>query len=142
MKKTAITSFIVTALILILSIPDEALTDTERIEPIRAYVYEDGVQRMDVIVDSFFYDPAHLVLRAGIPAEIRFRSVSTRSHDFVLSHPEAGLDVSLEIPGGTDVTAEFTPELPGKYSFHCSKRFLFFKSHRDRGMNGILEVIE
>ena len=30
----------------------------------------------------------------------------------------------------------------GKYPFYCSNKLLFFASHRERGMEGILEVVQ
>lgn len=53
--------------------------------------------------------------------------------------PQAGIDIEETI--GTEGTLiRFTPTLPGKVPFYCSKRLLFFESHRDKGMEGVLEV--
>jgi hypothetical protein len=30
----------------------------------------------------------------------------------------------------------------GEYPFYCSKKLLFFKSHREKGMEGMLEVVQ
>jgi len=38
-------------------------------------------------------------------------------------------------------TVTFTPEKTGKYEIYYDKRFLFFASHREKGMEGILEVV-
>jgi plastocyanin len=37
---------------------------------------------------------------------------------------------------------KFTPTKTGKFPFYCDKKLLFFKSHRERGMEGIIEVTE
>jgi plastocyanin len=37
---------------------------------------------------------------------------------------------------------KFTPTEPGKYEFYCGKKLLFFKSHKEKGMVGTLEVTE
>jgi plastocyanin len=36
----------------------------------------------------------------------------------------------------------FTPTAVGKYPFYCRNKLLFFKSHREKGMEGVLEVVE
>jgi hypothetical protein len=33
------------------------------------------------------------------------------------------------------------PAVPGIFEFYCSKRFLFFESHKDKGMRGVIEVV-
>lgn len=38
-------------------------------------------------------------------------------------------------------TVRFTPNAAGEYPYYCEKRLLFFKSHRDKGMEGVLEVV-
>ena len=35
----------------------------------------------------------------------------------------------------------FTATAVGKYPFYCIKKLLFFASHRERGMEGVLEVV-
>ena len=35
----------------------------------------------------------------------------------------------------------FTATAVGKYPFYCSNKLLFFASHRERGMEGVLEVV-
>ena len=63
-------------------------------------------------------------------------------HDFVLEIPEAGIDLRVDVPPGETAKAVFTaPSTPGTWPFYCSKRFLFFKSHRARGMEGRLIVL-
>jgi plastocyanin len=37
---------------------------------------------------------------------------------------------------------KFTPKKAGSYPFYCSKKLLFFESHKDKGMKGTLEVVE
>jgi plastocyanin len=37
---------------------------------------------------------------------------------------------------------KFTPTKIGKYAMYCDKKLLWFKSHRERGMEGVIEVVE
>lgn len=45
----------------------------------------------------------------------------------------------IDIRGGE---YSFTTTKPGKYPFYCDKKLLFMDSHREKGMEGILEVVE
>ncbi|MCI0568040.1 MAG: cupredoxin domain-containing protein [Acidobacteria bacterium] len=109
-------------------------------ESVELAVAEDGVQRGSVSLDDF-YHPNHLIVRAGKPVELVLKSLTTITpHNFILKEPEAGLNVEEEIGAGKTVTVKFTPTRPGTYTFYCDKRLLFFKSHREKGMEGRLEV--
>lgn len=101
----------------------------------------DGVQRVAIVGGSYFFRPAHILAKAGRPLEIEVsREAGIVPHNFVLEGPDGGklADLSLE----TD-RARLRVELaPGRYPFYCSNRLLFFASHRERGMSGVLEVAE
>jgi len=102
---------------------------------------QDGVQRAAITLDSYSYAPGHLVVQAGKPVEITLTSVtSITPHNFILKEPAAGLDVNLDIGAGKTVTVRFTPGQPGVFTFYCDKKLLFFASHREKGMEGRLEV--
>ncbi len=105
-----------------------------------ATISEDGVQRADVIVDSYSFEPNHLVVSVGKPVELRLKSVTSFiPHNFTLNYPETGLAVNQDISHGQDVKVRFTPTMTGSYEFFCDKKFLF-DSHKKKGMKGILEV--
>jgi plastocyanin len=109
-------------------------------EPVTLVVGEDGVQRGTVTLDDF-YHPSHLIVRAGKPVELLLKSLTTITpHNFLLKEPDAGLNVEEEVGAGKTVTVKFTPTKPGTYTFYCDKQLLFFKSHREKGMEGRLEV--
>lgn len=104
---------------------------------------DDGVQRATVILDSYSYSPAHLVVRVGKPVELTLKSVTFLvPHNFVLKEPAAGLDIDQNVGAGDTVTIRFTPTNTGIYTFYCDKKLLFFPSHREEGMEGSLEVTE
>ncbi|WP_447980297.1 cupredoxin domain-containing protein [Candidatus Nitrospira bockiana] len=101
----------------------------------------DGVQRATIILDSYSYDPPHLIVQAGKPVELVLRSVTTLTpHNFILKEPQAGLVVEADVGAGKTMTVRFTPTEPGVYPFYCDKKLLFFPSHRAKGMEGLLEV--
>jgi heme/copper-type cytochrome/quinol oxidase subunit 2 len=106
-----------------------------------AVLSPDGVQRATIIVDSYSYTPDHLIVKRGVPLELKLTSVTWLvPHNFLIDAPEAGLKVNKEVPAGKSITIRFTPELEGRYKFFCDKKLLFFHSHEEKGMTGTLEV--
>jgi heme/copper-type cytochrome/quinol oxidase subunit 2 len=92
-------------------------------------------------LDSYSYSPNHLIVHAGKPVELTLTSETTITpHNFVLKEPAAGLTVEQDVGAGKSMTVRFTPAQPGTFVFYCDKKLLFFKSHREKGMEGRLEV--
>lgn len=104
-------------------------------------VGSDGVQRATVILDSYSYSPSHLVVQAGKPVELTLTSVTTITpHNFIIKDPAGSLSVEQDVSAGKTVTVTFTPTQPGTYPIYCDKRLWPMPSHRDKGMEGKLEV--
>lgn len=112
------------------------------VPPLRVPVDQaDGIQRATVILDSYSYTPQHLIVQSGKPVELLLTSITTITpHNFVLRDETAGLSIERDVSAGKTVTVQFTPSKPGTYSFYCDKKLLFFPSHREKGMEGTLEV--
>jgi len=101
----------------------------------------DGVQRASVEADSYSFTPGHLVVKAGKPVELTFKSVTWLvPHNLIIDDPRSGLTIREEIPAGGSVTVKFTPAVAGTFAIYCDKKLLLFKSHREKGMEGTLEV--
>ncbi len=101
----------------------------------------DGIQRAVVEADSYEFSPRHLVVQAGKPVELTVKSVTwIVPHNFVIDDPKSGLSIREEIPAGQTVKITFTPTVPGSFAIYRDKKLLFFKSHREKGMEGVLEV--
>ena len=101
----------------------------------------DGVQRATVTLDSYSYKPDHLVVRTEVPVELTLVSQTTFTpHNFVLKQPDAGMVINEDIGAGATVKVRFTPTKAGVFAFYCDKKLLFFKSHREKGMEGVLKV--
>ncbi len=110
-------------------------------EPIVVEVSPDGIQRAQIIVDSYSYKPDHLIVTVNVPVELILKSVTLIvPHTFVIQAKEAGLEIHEDIPSGKSTTVRFTPTQTGKFKFFCDKKLLFLKSHEARGMTGTLEV--
>lgn len=109
--------------------------------PVVVPVDRDGVQRVTIVVDSYSYTPSHLQVDVGKPVELILNSVTIITpHNFVLKDPTAGLMIEEDVPSGKGTIVRFTPTQRGLFPFYCDKKLLFFKSHRDKGMEGLLDV--
>lgn len=110
-------------------------------QPVTASLGSDGVQRATITLDSYSYSPNHLIVEAGKPVELTLTSVTTVTpHNFVLKEPTAGLAVDETVWGGKTAMVRFTPTQPGSFTFFCDKRLWPLPSHREKGMEGKLEV--
>jgi heme/copper-type cytochrome/quinol oxidase subunit 2 len=104
-------------------------------------VAADGVQRTTVVLDSYSYEPGHLVVEAGKPVELTLKSVTTLiPHNFIIKDPAGSLTVEQDVSAGKTVVVRFTPTQPGTFPIYCDKRLWPLPSHRDKGMEGKLEV--
>jgi plastocyanin len=102
----------------------------------------DGVQRIEILGGSYFFRPDHLVVKVNVPVELKIRKESGMTpHNFVLRAPEAGMDIKVELDKEPK-SVRFTPTKAGSYSFYCDHKLLVFKNHRERGMEGTLDVQE
>lgn len=110
--------------------------------PFLAAIDEDGVQRVEIMGGGYFYKPDHITVKVNVPVELKVRKEGgIIPHDFVIDAPDAGINVKESLSSETKVI-RFTPTKVGTYPFYCSKKPPFFKSHRDKGMEGVLKVVE
>jgi len=109
--------------------------------PMIVPVAADGVQRATVTLDSYSYSPNHVIVEAGKPVELMLTSVATIiPHNFIIKDPTGSLSVEQEVSAGKTVTITFTPTQTGTFPIYCDKRLWPLPSHRDKGMEGKLEV--
>jgi plastocyanin len=108
------------------------------IEPID----KDGVQRVEVLGGDYFFKPGHIVVKVNQPVEMLVRKDGRFvPHSFVIDAPEAGIKVKESLDK-TPKTIAFTPTKVGSYPFYCDKKPWLLASHRNKGMEGVLEVVE
>ncbi len=109
--------------------------------PIVVSISPDGVQRATVILDSYSYSPNHLIVESGKPVELTLMSRTTFiPHNFVMQELSVGLSIEQDVGAGKTVIAKLVPTHPGLFPFFCDKRLWPMPSHRDKGMEGLLEV--
>ncbi len=109
----------------------------------RATMGNDGIQRVEIVGGSYFFSPGYIIVKVNVPVELKIKKDSEylTPHNIILNAPEAGITVSESLSAKSKII-RFTPTKTGKYPFYCDKKLLFFKSHRAKGMEGVLEVIE
>ena len=101
----------------------------------------DGVQRITLTSGSYFFKPDRIVVKANVPVELlASRESGVTPHNFVIKAQEAGVMVDEDL-GTEPKKIGFTATKPGKYPFYCSKKLPFMAGHREKGMEGVLEVV-
>lgn len=110
-------------------------------ETFTALIDADGKQRVAILGGSYFFKPDHVIVKANVPVELSVKRESgIVPHTFVLKIPESGIMIDESL--STDAkTIAFTPTVAGRFTFYCRNKLLFFKSHEEKGMKGVLEVV-
>jgi plastocyanin len=110
-----------------------------------ATVGPDGVQHVEIAGGEYYFEPNHIVLKVNVPAEFTVKKAKDSSwfipHDIVVKAPEAGIDFKVGLKKEPQ-SVKFTPTRVGTYEMFCDEKMLFFKSHKNRGMKGVVEVVE
>jgi hypothetical protein len=110
-------------------------------EKVVATVEADGVQRVRIVGGSYFFKPGHIVVKVNVPVElIASRESGITPHNLLIQAPEAGLKVEEDL-GTEPKRIAFKPTAVGKYPIYCSKKLPFMAGHREKGMEGVLEVV-
>ena len=109
---------------------------------VQAAIGADGVQRVELVGGGYYFDPDHIIVKVNVPVELTVRKESgIVPHNIVVKAPEAGMEFEESLSSDPKII-KFTPTKPGSYPMYCSKKPLFFESHREKGMEGVLEVVE
>ncbi|MEN8135477.1 MAG: quinol oxidase [Thermodesulfobacteriota bacterium] len=107
-----------------------------------ASVGEDGIQRVEVYGGEYYFEPKHIVVQVNKPVELSVRKGGGFiPHNIIVEAPDAGIDFNVGM-GKEFQPIRFTPTRTGRYTMYCDKRFLWFKTHQAKGMEGIIEVVE
>ncbi len=107
-----------------------------------ATVDPDGVQRVTILGGSYFFEPDHIIVKVNVPVELTIKKESgIVPHNIIINAPDAGMDINESLSDKPKII-QLIPKKVGKYPFYCDKRLLFFKSHKEKGMEGVIEVVE
>ena len=108
----------------------------------RATTDADGIQRVEVTGGSYYYNPNRIIVKVNVPVELKLKKEGKMvPHDIVMKAPEAGMEFDTALSGDFK-TVTFTPKKTGVFPFYCSKKLPFIASHKDKGMEGVLEVVQ
>lgn len=125
--------------------PESALSRKEGMRQEKRFVAAvdvDGVQRVEMVGGEYFYDPNYIVVKVNTPVELKIKKTAGLvPHNLIARSPEAGIEFKLDLKKDLR-TVKFTPTRIGKYPIYCDKSFLWFKTHQERGMEGMIEVVE
>ena len=102
----------------------------------------DGVQHVNILAGDYFFRPKHIIVKVNVPVMFVVRvEPGIIPHGLVLRAPRANISIDEDLSRESQIFT-FTPSASGEYAFYCPKKLLFFKSHREHGMESILEVVE
>ena len=137
LKDDLIIAIIISIVLCVLSVGAE---EPKQIKEYTAEITQDGIQKVTILGGGYYFDPNFIIVKVNVPVELTVtKEPGIIPHNIVMKSPEAGIDFDQGL-SITPKTITFTPTKVGKYPIYCSKRLLFFKSHRDKGMEGTLEV--
>jgi plastocyanin domain-containing protein len=107
-----------------------------------ATIGEDGYQHVEMTGGGYYFDPSIVVVKVNVPVELTIRKEpGITPHNFSMHSPEAGLEFSISLSTEPQKVS-FMATKTGSFPFECTKKMPFVKSHKDRGMHGVLEVVE
>ena len=114
----------------------------DKTEAYTATVDKDGVQHVRIIGGSYFFNPNRIVVKKGIAVELSAsKEPGMAPHSIVANAPEAGIVFDESLSSNPKIIT-FTAQVTGEYVFYCKNKLPFFPSHREKGMQGIFEVVE
>src|SRR5574341_139677 len=115
----------------------------KEVKRVVAAVDPDGVQRVEDRGGEYFFDRNEIVVKVNAPVELKvMKKKGYVPHNIAAQSPEAGIEFKVDLGDKEAKTVKFTHTKTGKYPLFCDKRLLWFKSHKDRGMEGVIEVVE
>lgn len=107
-----------------------------------ATIGTDGIQRLEMSGGEYYYDPNLLVVKVNVPVELKVKKAKGFvPHNLIAKAPEAGIDFKIDLKNDFQII-KFTPTKTGKYPMYCDKSLLWFASHKEKGMEGTIEVVE
>jgi plastocyanin len=105
------------------------------------YASDDAIPVIDLELGDYRFLPREIQLNANQSAILRLVNTdSVTPHNFIMETGSGSPTVEVDLLGGESVEVKLPPLPAGRYIFYCSNKLLFMKSHREKGMEGILIV--
>lgn len=96
---------------------------------------------IEITLDSYAIKPDRITVKAGEPVILRIKNAATFiPHNLVIKAPQAGVEVKVDVSAGKTGEVRFTPTQAGSYEMLCDKSPPIGKSHKEKGMHGMLVV--
>lgn len=97
-----------------------------------------GEQEVVMQATSYSYTPSKIIVQAGVPVVLKITKHGWVPHDIILDDPASGLAIKEKLGKTSEI--RFTPKNKGTFAFYCGKKLPFAKSHKEKGMHGVLVV--
>lgn len=98
----------------------------------------EGEQEITMEASSYAFSPDKIVVNAGVPVVLKIKKIGWVPHDFIIDDPDSDLAIREKLGKTTEI--RFTPQNRGEFVFYCGKKLPFAKSHKDKGMHGVLII--
>jgi len=96
---------------------------------------------IEITLDSYTIKPDSITVKVGEPVILRIKNAATFiPHNLVIKAPQAGVEVKVDVSAGKTGEVSFTPTQAGNYEMLCDKNPPIGKSHKEKGMHGLLMV--
>ena len=103
---------------------------------------QDEIPVVEITLGSYHIMPEQVELIAEQPMILRLVNTDTIiPHNFTIESADDALNVNIDVLAGETVDVKLTPSVAGRHTFYCGNKMLFMKSHRKKGMEGILIVL-
>lgn len=94
-----------------------------------------------ITLGHYSFSPSSIEIAAGTTVRLELVNVDKITpHNFKIMNTKGGLDLDVNVRGRKTKIITLTPKVSGSYTFYCSKKMPFMKSHRAKGMEGTLVV--
>lgn len=98
-------------------------------------------QVIEIKLNSYTITPDRITVKAGQPVTLKVKNeASLIPHNLIIKAPQAGVEVKVDVSAGKTGEVSFTPTQPGTYEMICDKKPPVGKSHKEKGMHGVLVV--
>lgn len=105
------------------------------------YASDDTTPVIELELGDYRFSPSEIQLSTNQSAILRLVNTdSVTPHNFIMETGGDSPIVEVDLLGGESVEVKLPPLPAGRYTFYCSNKLLFMKSHREKGMEGILIV--
>jgi plastocyanin len=102
---------------------------------------DEAARTVRISVGDYAFRPDEIRVKAGRPLVLELVNIDgITPHNFTLEDARAGLDIDVSLAPRETKPVRFVPTRAGRYVFYCNKKLPFLKSHRARGMEGVLIV--